>query len=165
MPFLVRFEILRNFLFSVCDRKQKIRNHPNEKRHNNTNNLDILVFICANSRRNRPPPPIGKKSWSWALLSSSPVGDGQNKAILAAVWSMSALSVLAILSTHFEMAVIVFPLLRFGWNFVNLSAESGSLRTSGLRVANTRALGAPECKRRSVSCFLFGSAHGCTKST
>ena len=35
--------------------------------------------------------------------------------ILAAVWSMSALSALAILSAHFETDVTFFPSLRFGW--------------------------------------------------
>ena len=54
---------------------------------------------------------------SWALLMSSPLGDGQNQAILAAVWSMSALSALAILSAHFETAVPFSSALRFCWVF------------------------------------------------
>ena len=113
MPILVRFEILR-FLFLFSDRKQKTRNHPNEKWHTNTKKLEVLVFICANPRQNRPAPSVNKNSRSWALLLSSLLIDGQNQAILAAVWSMSALFALAILSTHFEMAVTFFPSLRFG---------------------------------------------------
>ena len=31
MPFLVRFEIFEKFCFLFSDRKQKTRNHPNEK--------------------------------------------------------------------------------------------------------------------------------------
>ena len=50
-----------------------------------------------------------QNSRSWTLLFSSPLGNGQNQVILAAVWSMSALSaLLAILNAHFETAVNFF---------------------------------------------------------
>ena len=64
-------------LFS--DRTQKPRNNPDEKRHTNIKKFEILVFICANPRQNRPAQPVKKNPgvWSWALLLSSPLTTGR----------------------------------------------------------------------------------------
>ena len=101
-------------VFCFLNRKQKTRKHINEKRNTNTIKFEISVFICANPRQNRPAPPVGKNSRSWALLLVHHWEMDQNHVILAAVWSMSALPPLVILSAHFETAVTFFPSLRFG---------------------------------------------------
>ena len=76
--------------------------------------------------------------------------------ILAAVWSMSALPPLVILSTHFEMTATFFPSLRFGGNFFKSFGRIGFL-------AHTKTASRENTSARSVGehtevGFLFGSA-------
>ena len=104
--------------------------------------FEISVFICANPRQNRPAPSVNKNSRSWALLLVHHWEMDQNHVILAAVWSMSALPPLVILSAHFETAVTFFLRFDLAKSFFMPSAFARALWSRRPRVAKTRAPGA-----------------------
>ena len=84
LPWSFQIEKMRNFIFCngflFSDRKQKTRTPIFFFGTAIVKKFEILVFICANAQ-NRPAPSLDPNSRSWALLLSSPLGDGQNQAI------------------------------------------------------------------------------------